>query len=97
MCARPQSLRALWPSYAMLELYMQVVTNRRIFSLVLAFWVKVAHYSFPKTKIKILKSVKLKQQIVSSEFLLQGWLYGCENIYLYNNPSYSRILIGSCL
>ena len=31
---------------------------------------KVAHHSFPKKKIKILKSVKLKQQDVSSEVLL---------------------------
>ena len=30
----------------------------------------VAYYSFPKTKIKILKSVKLKQQDVSSEVLI---------------------------
>ena len=31
---------------------------------------KVAYYSFPKKKIKILKSAKLKQQDVSSEVLV---------------------------
>ena len=31
---------------------------------------KVAYYSFPKKRIKILKSVKLKQQDVSSEVLV---------------------------
>ena len=30
----------------------------------------VAHYSFPKKKIKVLQSVKLKQQDVSSEVLV---------------------------
>ena len=91
-------MRSSW--HFLIHLHIFVIAYHEIttfFSLVLAFSVKVAYYSFPKTKIKILKSVKLKQQIVSSEFLLQGWLYGCENIYLYNNPSYSRILIGSCL
>ena len=34
------------------------------------FLPKVAYYSFPKEKIKILKSVKLKQQDVSSEVLV---------------------------
>ena len=31
---------------------------------------KVAYYSFPKKKIKILKSVKLKQQDVSCDLLV---------------------------
>ena len=31
---------------------------------------KVAYYSFPKKKIKVLESVKLKQQEVSSEVLV---------------------------
>ena len=31
---------------------------------------KVAYYSFPKKKIKVLESVKLKQQEVSSEVLI---------------------------
>ena len=31
---------------------------------------KVAYYSFPKKEIKILKSVKLKQQDVSSDLLV---------------------------
>jgi len=38
------------------------------------FWLrvslKVAYYSFQKKKIKILKSVKLKQQLVSTEVLV---------------------------
>ena len=33
-------------------------------------WLKVAYYSFPKKNIKILKSVTLKQQDVSSEVLV---------------------------
>ena len=33
-------------------------------------YLKVAYYSFPKKKIKVLESVKLKQQEVSSEVLV---------------------------
>ena len=42
---------------------------------------KVAYYSFPETKIKILKSVKFKQQDVSFEVLVTAFYVKC-NFYL---------------
>ena len=41
----------------------------------------MAYYSFPKTKINILKSVKLKQQHVSFEVLVTAFDVKC-NFYL---------------
>ena len=39
--------------------------------------IKVAYYSFPKKKIKLLESVKLKQQEVSSEVLVTAIVVKC--------------------
>ena len=45
---------------------------------------KVTYYSFPKKKIKILKSVELKQQDVSSEVLVTALLMQNVIFYLRN-------------
>ena len=53
---------------------------------------KVAYYSFPKKKIKVLESVKLKQQEVSSEVLVTAIDVKC-NFTEQINANQGKMLI----